>query len=250
MDRRRPATVRVSTGTDESRDRALVRGLVNFLVAVALVCSLALGTALFAPQLLAGVGVDDAPTPSSDPPPAGERDPATTDPDDPGNSSYETDVEVVRSPTVEDFVHAEVNERRTERGLDPIGWDGTVASVARAHSHDMAQRDYFAHRNPDGEGPYDRFQGVDDYCHAYGENIAMTWVDRPVERPGGGGDPVRYRTGEALATGLVNQWMNSTEHRQAILEEGETPAWDRAGVGVYIAEDGSVYAAQNFCREW
>ncbi|QLK26913.1 CAP domain-containing protein [Natrinema zhouii] len=247
MDSRRLATA--ETDVDESADRALLRGLLNFLVAVALVCSLALGAALFAPQLLDGIGLDERPSPSSDAPPAGERNPDVTDPDDPGNSSYETDVEMVRSATVEDFVHAEVNERRAEHDLEPLLWDGTIASVARAHSGDMADRDYFAHRNPDGEGPYDRFQDVGGYCRGYGENIAKTWLDRRVGQPGGDGS-VRHRTAEGLATGLVNQWMNSTSHQKAILEEDNTPSWDRAGVGVYITDDGEVYAGQNFCREW
>ncbi|PGF17064.1 serine protease [Natrinema sp. CBA1119] len=250
MDSRRLATAEADeTDASESADRALMRGLVNFLVAVVLVCSLALGTALFAPQLIDGLGLEERPSPSSDVQPAGERNPNVTDPDDPGNSSYETDVEVVRSATVEDFVHAAVNERRAEHGLEPLVWDGTIASVARAHSEDMDDRDYFRHRNPDEEGPYDRFQDVSNYCPGYGENIAKTWLDRPVERPGGDGT-VRHRTAEGLATGLVNQWMNSTSHRQAILEEGDTPGWDRAGVGVYITDDGEVYAGQNFCREW
>ncbi|WP_254524707.1 CAP domain-containing protein [Natrinema caseinilyticum] len=237
------------TITGGSPDRALLRGLVNFLFAVVLVCSLAIGAALFAPQLIDGVGFEQPPAPSADPPPAGERDPAVTDPDDPDNSSYETDVEVIRSATVEDFVHAEVNDRRARHGLEPLEWDGTVASVARAHSSDMARRDYFSHTNPEGEGPYARFRDVDGYCQGYGENIAKTWIDRRMRRPGGDG-VVRHRTAEGLATGLVNQWMNSTEHRQAILEEGDVPGWDRAGVGVYITDDGAVYAGQNFCHEW
>jgi len=234
---------------DGNTDRALVRGLVNLLVAVALVCSLALGTVLFAPQLLDGLGVEDGPSPSPEPPPAGDRTPAIVDPADPGNSSYQTDVEVVRSVTVEDFVHAEINDRRAAHDLPPLEWDGTVASVARAHTVDMARRDYFAHRNPDGEAPADRFQDVGDYCRGYGENIAKTWLDRRVSQADGDGI-VRHRTAEGLATGLVNQWMNSTSHRQAILEEGRTPSWDRAGVGVYITDDGAVYAGQNFCQEW
>jgi len=247
MDRRRPATAR--SDPDGNTDRALVRGLVNLLVAVVLVCSLALGTALFAPQLLDGLGVEDGPSPSPEPPPAGDRTPAVVDPDDPGNSSYETDVEVVHSAAVESFVHAKINERRAAHGLEPLEWDGTVASVSRAHTVDMARRDYFAHRNPDGQAPADRFQDVGDYCRGYGENIAQTWLDRRVSRASGDGI-VRHQTAEGLATGLVNQWMNSTSHRQAILEEGRTPSWDRAGVGVYITDDGAVYAGQNFCQEW
>ncbi|MBZ6494086.1 CAP domain-containing protein [Natrinema longum] len=245
MDGRRSETTAIDT--DGPPDRGLLRGLVTVFLGALIVCSLVLGITLVAPQLVDGIELGSSAEPSPEPPPAGERNPAVTDPSDPGNSSYETDVETVTSSAVEDFVHAEINERRAEHGLEPLEWDGTVASVARAHSYEMAQEDYFAHTNPDGEQPYDRFRSVDDYCRGYGENIARTWVDRRVERSSG--DVVRYRTADALATGLVNQWMNSTAHREAILETGETPHWDRAGVGVYIGPDGSVYAGQNFCHE-
>ncbi|GAB3669465.1 CAP domain-containing protein [Halopiger thermotolerans] len=256
---RRGPSARASDPDAERTDRAVLRALFNLVLAVALVCALALGALVATPLALEDLGAPDdiridgvpdaAPSPSPEPPPAGDRDPNVTDPDDSGVSSYETEVEMIDSATVEDFVHAEVNERRAEHGLAPLAWDGTIASVARAHSYDMAQREYFAHTNPDGEGPYDRFTDVGDYCRAYGENIALTWVGRPVERPGGGG-VVEYRTAERLATGLVNQWMNSTAHREAILEENVDHGWDRGGVGVYIADDGAVYASHNFCRTW
>ncbi|WP_265112400.1 CAP domain-containing protein [Halosolutus halophilus] len=240
---------------DDRDDRALVGSLVRFLVGVLLFCAIVVGSLLIAPQFvddveIGDVEIDSQPQPSSEPPPAGERNPDVTDPADPGVSTYETDVETVSSDTVEDFVHAEVNDRRAEHGLEPLEWDGTVASVSRAHSSDMADRDYFAHTNPDGEGPYDRFTAVDDYCQGYGENIALTWLDRPVEEPGDEDDVTEYQTAEGVATGLVNQWMNSTDHREAILEEHASHGWDRGGVGVYIADDGAVYASQNFCLEW
>ncbi|WP_121744397.1 CAP domain-containing protein [Natronorubrum halophilum] len=247
---------------DDGTDRAFIRALLRFFFAVVLICALALGTTVLAPMVLDDLGgidgdgfgvpdridLEERPAPSSSPPPAGERDPDVTDPDDPGESSYETDVETVDSVTVEDFVHAEVNERRADHDLEPLEWDGTIASVSRAHSYDMADRGYFDHVNPSGEEPMDRFTDVDNYCRGYGENIAQTWVDQRVERPGSE-ESVRYQTAEGLATGLVNQWMNSTPHRQAILEEGEVPSWDRGGVGVYIADDGVVYASHNFCLE-
>ena len=251
---------RSNTGSDrdDAGDRGVLRSLVRLFVAVALVSILTLGVAVVAPAVLEGIdiGTDDFEgpgdigsdvAPSSEPPPTGDRNPDVTDPDDPGNSSYETDVETVDSATVEDFVHAEVNERRAEHGLEPLAWDGTIASVARAHSYDMAQREYFDHVNPDGEAPMERFRDVDNYCRGYGENIALTWVDQPVEEPATG-ETVRYRTAEALAVGLVDQWMNSTDHRRAILEQG-TPDWDRGGVGVYIDDDGAVYASHHFCQE-
>ncbi|EMA47094.1 CAP domain-containing protein [Halobiforma nitratireducens] len=237
------------------RNRALLRSLFTLGFVLLLVGTVVLGGLLVGPTVLETIDdlesadeieVVDGPSPSAEPPPAGERDVDETDPDDPGESSYETDVETISSEAVEDFVHAEVNDRRAEHDLEPIEWDGTIASVARAHSYDMADRNYFAHTNPDGEGPYDRFTDVDDYCRAYGENIALTWVDRPVDEPGNG-DVVEYRTAEHVASGLVDQWMNSTEHREAILEEHASHGWDRGGVGIYVDDDGAVYASHNFC---
>ncbi|RQG93851.1 CAP domain-containing protein [Natrarchaeobius chitinivorans] len=249
MERRSP------DGDGDRNERAVFRSAIRLLGTVALISVLAFGVVTLAPSTLETVSdvdvvdVREPPDPSSDPPPVDEHTPAVTDPDDPGVSEYETDVETITSDDVERFVHAEVNDRRADHGLEALEWDGTVASVSRAHSHDMADREYFAHVNPDDEGPYDRFSAVDDYCRGYGENIALTWVDRPVERPGDD-DIVEYHTAEGLATGLVDQWMNSSAHRDAILENHGGPQWDRGGVGVYIADDGEVYASHNFCHEW
>ncbi|MFP8952485.1 CAP domain-containing protein [Natrialbaceae archaeon A-arb3/5] len=251
MTQRRPSD---ASPAETARDRAAVRTVARLLVAAVLVGALVFGVVTFAPSVLETIDdlddvvITDRPDPSSEPPPAGERNPNVTDPDDPGVSSYETDVEVVESDDVEDFIHAEVNDRRAEHDLDSLEWDGTVASVARAHSVDMADRDYFAHANPDEEGPYDRFTDVDSYCRGYGENIALTWVDRPVEHADTG-DVSEHHTAEGLATGLVDQWMNSTDHRDAILEEHGPQGWDRGGVGVYIDDDGAVYASHNFCQD-
>ena len=240
---------------DDRSDRGLLRSIVRFLLLISVIAAVVLGTVVMAPHVfedvqIGDVQIDSQPDPSSEPPPAGERNPAVTDPEDPGVSTYETDVETVASETVEDFVHAEVNDRRAEHGLEPLEWDGTVASVSRAHSVDMAEREYFDHANLEGEGPYDRFTAVDDYCQGYGENIALTWLDRSVERPGDEDEVVEYQTAEALATGLVEQWMNSTPHREAILDEHASHGWDRGGVGIYIDDDGAVYATHNFCQEW
>ncbi|TYT61325.1 CAP domain-containing protein [Natrialba swarupiae] len=251
---RRPASERVGDA-DDSSDRVILRAIVRLVLAVAVLSALVFGIVTFAPSTLETVNdvefvdVRDLPNPSADPPPVDEHYPDVTDPDDPGASTYETDVEPISSADVERFVHAEVNDRRADHGLEPLEWDGTVASVSRAHSQDMAEREYFAHVNPDDEGPFDRFSAVDGYCRGYGENIALTWVDRPVERPGNG-DIVEYHTAEGVAEGLVDQWMNSTSHREAILEDHGGPGWDRGGVGVYITDDGEVYASHNFCHEY
>lgn len=234
-------SLRVSDRRDDAPDRGLA-GLVRLFAMVLVVCALALGAVAFAPQF-AETLEDVSPT-DDDPPDPDVRTPERVDPDDPGATTYETDAELVTSTAVEDSVHEEVNERRAEHGLEPLAWDGTIASVSRAHSADMREREYFAHRNPDGEDPWDRYSDVAGYCSRYGENIATTWVGQPVERPSDG-ELERYETAEGLADGLVDQWMNSTAHREAILADD----WDRAGVGVHLSGDGRVFATQNFCTD-
>ena len=232
------------------------------LLAILLLGSLAVGIALVEPGFVDAVedeleGTDLVPETEepadpddeSDEPGESEATPAEesdsgsegADPNDPGETTYEGGT-TVASSAVETHVHDEVNDRRAAEGLAPLEWDETVASVSRAHSGDMVDRDYFAHQNPEGEQPWDRFDDVENYCGGYGENIAMTWVDRPIQSDDGVGE--RYTTAEELADGLVEQWMNSPPHREAILTE----SWDSGGVGVTITADGQVFATHNFCR--
>lgn len=242
-----------SRGPDRSsRPRADrgVLGLLRLLVFVALLGTVAVGAVVYGPTLVEELDATVNSVEVDDPPQVGDRNPDLVDPDDPGTSTYEATHTTFTSDDVEDFVHVKINEVRDEHGLDPLEWDGTIASVSRAHSADMHHRDYFAHENPDGEEPMDRFQDVSNYCMGYGENLAENVADQRVENSHG--EVVRYRTPEELADGLVEQWMNSPDHRAAIVEDGEEfeeLSWDRAGVGVYLSEEGRVYAAQNFCVE-
>lgn len=238
--------------TDASRPDRAASGPLRLLVALIMCCSLVAGTVVFAPGIvdmiadeLANVGSapspDTPPASETEPAPAGDRaPPEQIDPDDPGETTYNGSAPI-SSTVVEGAVHEAVNDRRREAGLDPLDWDDTVASVSRAHSADMADREYFGHQNPDGEDPWDRFTDEARYCRRYGENIAMTWVGRPVRSDDGTAN--QYTTAEDLAAGLVEQWMNSPPHREAI----QTESWDRGGVGVTITADGQVFATHNFC---
>jgi uncharacterized protein YkwD len=53
-----------------------------------------------------------------------------------------------------------VNSDRTRAGLAPLRTDLELSAVARAHSQDMANRDYSAHVNQDGQRPFDRMHAV------------------------------------------------------------------------------------------
>jgi uncharacterized protein YkwD len=150
---------------------------------------------------------------------------------------------------IERLVHEEINERRSQRGLSRLSYDTELAAIADGHSADMARRDYFAHVGPDGEDFADRYEAAGYRCRVStgdnryttgGENLAQSWWQRPIAADGG---RVYYDSERALADGIVDQWMNSTGHRENIL----TPYWDNEGIGVDITSEGKVYATQNFC---
>ena len=68
-----------------------------------------------------------------------------------------------------------VNAERAAAGCGALVADTGLASVARAHSADMRDRDFFSHVNPDGLDPFDRAEraGLD----ARAENIARGQQD-------------------------------------------------------------------------
>ncbi len=154
---------------------------------------------------------------------------------------------------IEHLVHEEINDRRRAHDLRPIQFDAELRQIARSHSKDMGQNEYFAHTSPDGETMADRYDEFGYDCrvemsgnrYATGaENIAYTYAYEKVVRESG--DTVYYANEQEVATGLVGQWMNSTGHRKNILK----PYWENEGIGIYTLKiDGKtrVYATQNFC---
>ena len=99
-----------------------------------------------------------------------------------------------------------MNAHRVSLGRPALVWDRRAAAVAQAHSRDMADRDYFSHKSPEGRSTWDRLasRGV-TYSRA-GENIA--WGQR---------------TGRAVLTA----WLRSPGHRANI----EGGSFTHHGVG-------------------
>ena len=115
------------------------------------------------------------------------------------------------------------NVERANNGLPLFIWDKGLASVARAHSEDMARNNYFAHNRPDGSTPWDRLARAGIQYRGAAENICAG-----------------YSTPEAA----VNAWMNSSGHRANILNGSLT----HLGVGVVYLEGSRYryYATQMF----
>ena len=130
---------------------------------------------------------------------------------------------------VEDLIFDLTNQARRAQGLSPVARDAELRNVARAFSNDMLVRRYFDHTTPEGLS-FDERLG-NHYRHwvkSMGENI---WS-------GSGYDP---RKTQELAREIVNDWLNSPDHRENLL----APDYTHLGVGVSASHD-RIRATQEF----
>lgn len=119
----------------------------------------------------------------------------------------------------------DTNAARAAAGLEPLAWDENAARAAREHARDMVERNYFAHKTPEGISLFDRMQRVGVWEIAVGENIAYY---------------EGYSQREAVGK-VVEGWMNSPHHRKNILR----PSYSHLGVGV-AQKDGRIILVQDF----
>lgn len=126
---------------------------------------------------------------------------------------------------VEKVAFEAVNQKRLEAGLQPLTWSVQLESIARGHSENMAEFDFFSHRSLDGKVVSDR---ADDAhlgkWRAIGENIAYNR---------GYADPIAK---------AVDLWLNSPSHKNNMMSAD----WKESAIGVAIAADGSYYFTQVF----
>ena len=109
--------------------------------------------------------------------------------------------------------------------------DKDLIATARAHSVDMATRNFFSHDNPEGEGPLVRHRKRVTFVQGrISENI---WSGplTPGQEPNLG----------ALARSCVTGWMGSSPHRALLLDQEMT----NVGVGVAFT-DQRVYVTVLF----
>ena len=139
------------------------------------------------------------------------------------------------------LVHQLVNKERQSQGRPSLRQDERLSAIARTHSLDMAEKDYFAHENLLGQGPSERAAQWAYICRKdYGsyytegvaENIYQNWLYSSITYVGP--IPIKsYSSVEEIATSTVTGWMESPGHRQNIMD----PAFDRVGTGVAVSQD-------------
>ncbi|MEV8437805.1 CAP domain-containing protein [Actinosynnema sp. NPDC051121] len=126
-----------------------------------------------------------------------------------------TEVELAEAKVVE-----LTNGERAAHGCPALAADDRLAAAARAHSADMAARNYFDHVSQDGRSFVDRVRAA-GYPSPGAENIAA---------------------GQRTAEAVVKGWMDSPGHRANILN------CKLKALGVGMARGGSygIYWTQNF----
>ncbi len=118
-----------------------------------------------------------------------------------------------------------VNEQRLLQHLAPLVWDLEMLYLAREHSENMAQLNFFSHQGQDGKMTDDRANaiGVTDW-RGIGENIAFSQGVR-----------------DSVET-AVRDWTNSQHHKENMLDK----RWTRSGIGIAQSPEGKFYITQVF----
>ncbi len=127
-----------------------------------------------------------------------------------------------------------VNAERAKIGLKPLAFDEKLATVSRAHSAEMRDKNYFAHESPTSglREPIERFQSVfNNRPRIIAENIFRSWgTQRQVSMS-------EIREGhESL--------MKSPGHRANILYAEVT----HIGIGIVANGRGDIWITQMFLR--
>jgi uncharacterized protein YkwD len=135
---------------------------------------------------------------------------------------------IVNTVALERVAFQILNQKRAEAGQPALTWSEPLAAVARLHSQNMAEFNFFSHRGLDGK----MVSGRADDNHigkwrSIGENIAFSK---------GFKDPVAK---------AVDLWMNSPAHHQNLMDAN----WKETAVGIAVAPDGSFYFTQVFLRK-
>ncbi len=117
-----------------------------------------------------------------------------------------------------------VNRVRQRHGLRVLAHSEALAAIARAHSADMASRDYLGHETPEGLTAGDRVRQRGVTFAQLAENIFVT------------DDP------ENTVELAVEGWMESPAHRANILDGSLT----ESAIGAALGDDGTLYFTQLF----
>lgn len=119
---------------------------------------------------------------------------------------------------------AKVNQQRRSAGLAELSLSQELTKVANIKAEDMRDQGYFSHISPNYGSPFDMMKEFGISYRTAGENIAK---------------------GQKNVEAVMNGWMNSSGHRENILNAKYT----HLGVGYCIDNAGNPYWVQMFIQK-
>lgn len=124
-------------------------------------------------------------------------------------------------------IHDLVNKEREANHVSDLTWDGSIASVALAHSKDMIQNNYVGHIDLQGNNPIIRVEQAGINCNGYtGENIETLYGYSYTE----------------VSQNTISDWINDPAHKANLLSSGYT----REGIGISHNGD-RTSVTEDFC---
>jgi uncharacterized protein YkwD len=132
-----------------------------------------------------------------------------------------------------------INQERIKYGLPPLKWNEELSEVARAHSIEMAENNYFAHEGLDCKKVDYRVSKKGIFYTIVGENLLqISLINNYLYDPKTLEIRKReYRTLDELVEESVKSWMDSPGHRKNILNKD----FDETGIGIAIQNVPKVY---------
>jgi uncharacterized protein YkwD len=151
----------------------------------------------------------------------------------PVSAAADTTVPAYDLRAIEHAIHEGINAERTQRGRSSLAYADSLHRLGLVHSRDMAERGFFGHNNPGGEGVNDRaaalglscVRQLDDQTTArgFGENLYRGTLFNRYRDVFQDGERIRrefdWKTESEVASDVVQGWMDSRGHRTNILEK-------------------------------
>ncbi len=123
-------------------------------------------------------------------------------------------------------LYALTNQEREQNGLSDLTYNEELATAAAKKAQDMFAKNYWSHYGPEGETPWD-FILASGYRYQYaGENLAKNFL---------------------FSQGVMDAWMNSTSHKENILQKNYTDVGFAVVNGVLNGEE-TTLVVQMFGR--
>ncbi|MDA8611308.1 CAP domain-containing protein [Candidatus Pacebacteria bacterium] len=116
------------------------------------------------------------------------------------------------------------NEERQDRNLGMLNTNEKLVLAAQLKADDMAEREFFAHVNPDGNQPWYYIQQAGYEFDAAGENLAVNFID---------------------SDDVHRAWMKSPTHKANIVQNKFTEIGIATSRGRYEGKD-VIFVAQFF----